>query len=186
MPKDKIARIRHRMDSPKAWIDLLSHANESRRGATISALEQTAVNAASGREKDRMLLKDSDKNEVLRVFLARTAVHFMPQLLEALSEIDRTLEDWGSGGPERLVEFWKSIPCVHAQMELEVSMHFEKSRNWKKGDLADLNALGMAIPCCDVVVSEKFWIHKAKQAQLHQIFGTKLLTDVCELESLLG
>ncbi len=173
------------LDTQAALLDLLSHSLEGARTATIASLGQIADRAASGFEADRKLLEDSDAGEITRVHCARATLHFEGALRTALAEIGRTVDDWAALGPDRLADFWLSIPSFRVQVALEMALQRNKSKPCTRNDLADLNALSLAIPCCDIVVTEKFWVHVTHSCKLNSEFHTVVFSDLAELASLL-
>jgi hypothetical protein len=96
------------------------------------------------------------------------------------------MQDWGELGPERLTAFWMSIPCVGAQTELEIALRSNESKRCTRNDLADLNALGIAIPACDIVVTEKFWAHCARVRKVDTEFETLVLADLKKRPAILN
>jgi hypothetical protein len=43
----------------------------------------------------------------------------------------------------------------------------------------------MAVPYCDVVVTERYWIDKLRREKMDKKYNTSLLSDICELPAVL-
>ena len=58
----------------------------------------------------------------------------------------------------------------------------QRSREFDANDVMDVSLLNVAIPHCDIIVTERFWVDLAKRNRLEQASGTILLTDLAGLE----
>ena len=105
------------------------------------------------------------------------------ELQRSLQEIGRTVSDWGNAGTERLMQFWESIPAFHVEMELSMQMHRQKSKPWTIRDDRDIGFLSLAIPSCDAVITEAFWVDLARRRGLNERYETVLLSDLTDLTS---
>lgn len=182
---ERAKKLRPHLDTPSAWTDVLSHSLVDSRKKTNARLAEIGKQAAVAREDDRELWKGSSDGEIRRILAARATLHFIDDLQQSLGEIGRTMEQWGEMGPDRLLKFWESIPCVSAQIELELALHRDKSKKWTSNDLADLNAMSLAIPYCDFVVTEKYWTHVARTRGLGTRFATSVVNNLSKLDEFL-
>lgn len=57
---------------------------------------------------------------------------------------------------------------------------------WKRNDLNDLLFLSIAVPYCDVVVTERQWARHINQLGLAQQHGTTVLHDLTDLTEVLS
>lgn len=87
---------------------------------------------------------------------------------------------------EEAIRFLQSFPANYTYVTLTVTRDLQKSRNIDKNDLNDIMSLSVAIPYCDVVVTEKFWTHEAKSNDLDEIYGTTIISKLAELKDVLG
>ena len=79
----------------------------------------------------------------------------------------------------------ESVPTLDVLVTLETERDENLPRKPHENDLADLAALSVAIPYCDIVVTEKHWANVAKRNKLNRKYDTCILTDVRELETVL-
>lgn len=178
---EKIPQFRNSLDTPEAWISLLSHNDEASRKAGITSTDHAAMEAVAEYERRRTTWAGENSDFSRRAFAVLLTRIFWVELQRSLHEIGRTVDDWGNSGPERLVDFWKSIPSLDVEMELYTQMHRQTSKAWTSHDDRDIGFLAMAIPACDVVVTEKFWVDLSKRCKLHERYGTVLLGNLRDL-----
>jgi hypothetical protein len=53
-------------------------------------------------------------------------------------------------------------------------------------DLTDLQTLANVVPNCDVVVTERRWVHAVRQHHLDSLYGTRMLTSLGQLHDWLA
>lgn len=98
--------------------------------------------------------------------------------------LTRAQLDWraiyalGRAGMSKLVE---AIPTLHAAAELRRLRHATSQKAWEASDLADIAALSGAIVYCDIVVTERQWAARLKQAKLDTANDTVVLADLTDL-----
>ncbi len=77
------------------------------------------------------------------------------------------------------------LPSRAVTYELRRLRQQSRDTKWKPNDLGDVASLSVAIPYCDVVVTEKHWSHMARRAELDRRFNTAILHDLKELAAVL-
>lgn len=77
------------------------------------------------------------------------------------------------------------LPSRAVAYELRRLRHQSRDTKWKPNDLEDVASLSVAIPYCDVVVTEKQWCHNAGRAKLDRRFNTVILHDLKDLAAVL-
>lgn len=85
---------------------------------------------------------------------------------------------------EDISSFIADVPTRYVYHTLRSSRYMNPQQEWHQHDLADLMALSVAIPYCDVVVTERHWRHVAVQAGLDRKYNTRImhkLDDAVEL-----
>jgi hypothetical protein len=80
-----------------------------------------------------------------------------------------------------LTDLLMSLPSRVVVYELRRQRHRNPQTNWEANDLDDLEAMSVAIPYCDVVVTEKQWCHFARPANLGERFGTRIVSALSDL-----
>jgi hypothetical protein len=81
--------------------------------------------------------------------------------------------------------FVLAMPTTSVSITLKTAWHRNRDKSWAANDIFDIDALSLAVPYCDVVVTEKACHHVLTSAHLGQQMHTVLLRNVKELASAL-
>lgn len=84
-------------------------------------------------------------------------------------------------GTDGLLEFFSCVPCLDVEIELATERDKNLSKEISPHDLVDVSFLNVAIPFCNVVVADKYWVDIAKRKKLDKKYNTILLGDLLEL-----
>lgn len=82
--------------------------------------------------------------------------------------------------------FIAELPTRDAALRLRLLRHQDRSLRWKPNDLNDIAYLACAVVHCDVVVTEKQWVHELGRSGLLADHGTRAMHDVSELPAVLA
>jgi hypothetical protein len=181
MPPERAERLRSALDTPEGLITMLAQKYEAGRKAYIACSDQMDKEAVADYEQRRNLWAGEDQDFTHRGYAVILTKMLWTELQHSLQEIGRIVDDWGNTGPSRLMKFWESIPSLHVEMELNTQMHRQKSKPWTTHDDRDIGFLSLAIPACDVVVTEGFWVDLARRRKLDVQYKTVLLSDLRDL-----
>jgi hypothetical protein len=88
-------------------------------------------------------------------------------------------------GAEMLGSLVCAIPSRWVEREMRRLRHANPQKQWEGNDLNDVMALSVAVPYCDVVVTERQWAHFVRVAKLDRRFKTKVISDLRGLPELL-
>lgn len=100
---------------------------------------------------------------------------------ESLERVGMTWEGFTHGvGPGEVVDFMRDLPTRSVANVLRAAK-FRQKQKWERNDFNDIAALAVAVVHCDVVVTEKQWVHHLRQAGVHELYGTTLLSDTAKL-----
>lgn len=98
---------------------------------------------------------------------------------------DVSIEEFAQLGPNGMELLCQQIPIAFTLTELRRIRSADASARLRRTDLNDLRALAMAIPYCDVVVTDKAWASMIRRTDLEARFGTVVARDLGEaLEAL--
>ena len=181
IPPDRVSLVRESLDTFDGWISLLSHKDEDSRRATIESTNRIAQKTVAAYELRRKTWEGKNADFARRAYAVFHTKQFWKELLCALDEVERTVEEWGDTGTSRLMEFWQSIPALHVEMELHTQMHRQISKNWSMRDDRDIGFLSLAVPSCDIVLTERFWIDLSHRRRLHERYSTLFLHNLPDL-----
>jgi len=171
---------------PGAILDLLTFSNEPRRkeqNQKILELNNTNANAA---EKSRQTKRHNPLEVHRRIKYAEYTLHRQDLLIPALAAVGRTPDDFLSLGRERLMSFWASVPSLDVDCELTLYRDRQWSRQIQANDFGDIWHLALALPYCDVVVTERFWTRAAMDTKVDQKYGTVVCSDLAEVIDLVN
>jgi len=77
------------------------------------------------------------------------------------------------------------MPSTEVAIELKTAWHRNGQRDWSVHDIDDIDAMALAVPYCDVVVTEKACRHILKVANLPERLGTAVLHKLTDLPGVL-
>jgi hypothetical protein len=112
---------------------------------------------------------------------------------EALGPIGRTRPDLRKEEAAQLLDkllpvargFIAALPTRDAALRLRLVRHQNPSAKRESNDMVDIAYLACAIVHCDVVVTEKQWVHELRRSGLLDMHGAAALHDVAELPQVL-
>jgi hypothetical protein len=84
---------------------------------------------------------------------------------------------------DNAAEIIDQIPSRWVEMKLRTQRQANPQKVWEGNDLNDVLALSIAVPYCDVVVTEKSWaalVNAAKVGERFDTWVTRDLEDVVE------
>ncbi|WP_432937437.1 hypothetical protein ACQPXM_25075 [Kribbella sp. CA-253562] len=109
-----------------------------------------------------------------------------PALVDALDRIDMSyrqfLEHITVG---EVMSFMDDLPTRYVTNVMRSAKHRGKEQKWEPNDFADILALPVAAVYCDVIVTEKQWVHHLRNRKVDQRYTTRLLSNVSDLVSVL-
>lgn len=89
-------------------------------------------------------------------------------------------EKYINQGDEQVEQLFQLFPATNTYLELTNARDLQDGG--KPNDIYDLFSLAVAIPYCDIVATERFWKREAVQAGLSDIYNTKIVSSIDELQ----
>jgi hypothetical protein len=125
------------------------------------------------------------KDKELRYRVCATK-HFrdmiLPSIIKTLDDLGisfQTFQTLTSGwSEEHMFNFFRQIPTSFCDFTLTYKRDRNIDRPVKRNDLFDIAALSIAIPYCDIVVTEAMFASIALQAKLDKLYNTKILNNI--------
>jgi hypothetical protein len=144
----------------------------------------------AAQERSQKLILDREqrwrKSRLRDLVSARELIIEFPNMLaRALSQRNLNLQDVFSD-LQSSRNFVRAMPSTEVAIELKTAWHRNGSKNWTANDIYDLDALSLAVPYCDVVVTDKACHHALKIARLGDRMHTALLRKLEDLPDVLG
>jgi hypothetical protein len=109
-------------------------------------------------------------------------IEFDRILPRALGERGLSLSElFAAQAPDRARAFVRALPSSEVAIELKTAWHRNPAKTWAANDVHDIDALALAVPYCDIVVTEKACHHVLKNAGIDKRMHTLLLRDLRDL-----
>ena len=157
-----------------------------RYGYAPEAAEEVARKRAAQEEElaQQLIAKPSLRKKLDNIVTARyLSWELSEPLILALTKVGMTIDDFLEQGAEGITQFVHDIPTADVLVAFTKANLKNLNRTWKKNDVHDMDALAVAIPYCNVVVTEKHAYTQMFNAGMEQKYKTKLFRKV---EDLLG
>ncbi len=183
--KERAQLLQAVLDTPKGLAALLVGLDESLNVRGVRDFEHQATLFAKRVEETRRIGKNFSKAMRKRAYAADLTLHLQAELEQLLSKYRRGLDDFPNIGTSSLMAFFERVPTL----DIEIELATERDEHWDKpidpNDMIDVSILSIAIPYCNIVVTERFWAHLAKRKGLDEKYDTIILCDLMELEGCL-
>jgi hypothetical protein len=126
------------------------------------------------------------RRDVGRKLAAGALLDIIDPLNDALRLAKVTFEEFEALGESGWIEFIHDLPSRDVHLELLQLRHRNPQKAWDANDLTDVSALAIAVPYCDVVVTERLWADLVKRARLDKKYNTVVLANLNDLVDLLA
>jgi hypothetical protein len=156
-------------NTPTADIDTTAHRH-------VAVEYQQREEALSERLRSEGWAKG---DQLKRMMLASALIDILDVLNDALAEARLSADDLIALGEDGMTDFLENVPSRWVLYAMRRDLHARGHH--EEGDLRDLAALSIAVAHCDVVVTEKQWVHVLKQAKVDEKMKTVLLSDLTKL-----
>jgi hypothetical protein len=83
--------------------------------------------------------------------------------------------------PDAARAFVRSMPSTEVAIEIKAAWHRNRDKKWSSNDIYDIDAMALAVPYCDIVVTEKACHHVLRAARLGERMHTALLRRLADL-----
>jgi hypothetical protein len=131
-------------------------------------------------EAGRAQLWDLSRAVRKRTYCARVTGRIGDRLAAVLEDFRLGLNDLYALGPNRCMELLELVPFL----DVEINLHFERNQHRDRkiapNDEIDLGLLSLAVPSCQVVVTEQFWAALVQRTKFDAKYGTRVCHDVNE------
>jgi hypothetical protein len=96
-----------------------------------------------------------------------------------------TVRSFFSKGKDWLTAFMDGLPTIATEAALRNRAHRNAGRQWRVNDIADGDALRVAVPYCDLVVTDREACALLRQAHIGERFDTQVVSSLTELCSMI-
>jgi hypothetical protein len=134
----------------------------------------------------RQKSKKQGKTKHRYAYMMSLIIAIQNELKEPLELYNETLEKFFQLEDEKIISSFENCPTINTEVSLVVSRNEQWDKKIKINDSMDISFLTVAIPYCDIVVTEKFLGTLIRQNNLHEKYSTQIFSDLNELESILS
>jgi hypothetical protein len=156
----------------------------SRQGYDPLAAIKVAEERANQEEEQRSRL---DHDSGWRRGRLEDVVAVRELLLELWDIVQRALRERGHaqddilGDRQSIRRFIRSMPSTEVAVVLKTMRHRDATLQWTANDINDIDAFSLAVPYCDLVVTEKFAHHMLTVSRVTKRMNTVVLRKLTEL-----
>jgi len=135
-----------------------------------------------GQEDVTAAVKEHGRHRLQEIMLATAYSDIREPLARASMELGVT--------PDRIADNFRQILEVIPSRWVEMKLRHQRQANpqkaWQGNDLNDVTALAIAVPYCDVVVTERSWSSILSAAKVPQRFETTMTASLQDVVNLLA
>ena len=159
------------------------------RKPAIDKYNTTMNEIAQSFDNVRDAVKGRDRDLRQRAYLARQVYEDLKDLQndfhQELAQLGLTFEDFLDLGKHGIEKFYEEAPSLHVFTTLKARKNNQFSETYTANDLNDISFLSVAVPYCDIVVTEEQWVRFTKEKKLDQKYNTVMISKLKELSNYL-
>lgn len=183
---DQIAAFEHLASLPGAVYDYLTGLYKEERQRQNEGVRELDRNGVAAAEDLRVKRRSYSVETHRRAHYAGYTMQFQDFLISALESIGKTKQDFLDLGLSGLMSFWSNVPSLDVDCELTLYRDRQWTRSAKEGDVRDIANLALAIPYCDIVLTEKLWSRAVAECRLAEKYDTLVVDDLARLKEAIG
>jgi hypothetical protein len=152
------------LDLKKEDEEVLEELEESRRKLNSELSTEMRL---------RLSIEDMAKGS-----LSRLTVNFLNNIgydVKVFVDQFKTVEDWK--------DFFLGIPTMDIWINLNLNRDNDMNRKIHRNDLNDIAFLSIAVPYCDIVVTENYWANILNTKKYDNKYNCIVLTDVNDIQN---
>ena len=155
----------------------------------VNELKQEDIDAIVDYEKSRQLKNEELSKETrLRVAIMEMAYdRLFPVIIKQLKKMGIDPKPFADSFSD--IEDWKrfffSMPTMDIWINLHILRDNDNDKAVHRNDTNDMAFLSIAVPYCDIVVTEKYWAHLLISNGYDKKYNTTILSDLTELTDLI-
>lgn len=177
--EDRLRRISNAIDPDTLLRSFLAFDDEQVRAVAVEHLTKGAKELAARIESRRLRMREETVNMRVRVYSCLLFIEARGKLQVALDTIGREFSELLGLPDDRAAAVIDLIPCFDVERDLAIRAERDGTRN--TNDIFDVAALTGAIPYCDIVLTDKFWVHICRVSGIAARYRTTVVSSLDEL-----
>jgi hypothetical protein len=162
-------------------ISFLEFPDEDNRQTAIRRMTASNDELIEGIRARRARWADESAHFRLRAYSAMLFFDIQDKIQVALTSLGRTVQDLRALPDDQIAGLLNKMPCLDIERRLAVQVEQQSSRELQGNDIYDIAWLSAAIPYCDIVVTEKLWVHSCRVCGIDNMYRTQILRSLTEL-----
>lgn len=155
--------------------------NDEKTSTYLKWMEENRRKHIKAAEEFRKRVRAYDKRILKRAYSANLIVELYADVAKILKKYGQTIEDFLKIGADQLELFFGMIPTLDTEIELATRRNEHWNKKIDKNDVSDIRSLSVAIPYCDIVVTEVFWANVAQFTGLSKKYNTQVTSSLDKL-----
>lgn len=183
LSEEQFARYEILFASPEGLMNYISGTSEEQNTTAMQRLNQSKQNYALHGEDIRQKQLKGKNSEAYRNYIINSKIFEMALL--RLGQIDPTgvaLDTFLRLSSADQIELLSKVSIIDVETKLSIERNKDPNRPIDPNDLIDVSYLSIAIPYCDIIVTERYWYSISKtKLRLDERYETtiiKLLSDL--------
>ena len=181
MPEKFNLEVNELLASSETIISFLMGKDEATNLKALEQYNRSQAEFVERVESFREKAKQHGKMAHRRAYIANLTIAIQDELIDVLKLYDKTMEDFLNLGRDEITSIYDNCPTVDIEIALVVSRNEQWDKKVKANDSVDIAFLTIAIPYCDVIVTEKFWCSLIQRTKLDKKYNTVVLRDINNL-----
>ena len=140
------------------------------------------IEIAKRREVNRVDMSAVSVDIRRRIYYAQLMCESTEELFEALRSLEIERDVFFKTNLTQAEEFVRGIPVFDVESTLALSRNSHREKAIAVNDEIDIGFLSLAIPACDVVLTEKFWSNVAVSKKLDRKYSTIVSANLLSLQ----
>ena len=181
MPEKFNLEVNELLASSETIISFLMGNDEATNLKALEQYNRSQAEFVERVESFREKAKQHGKMAHRRAYIANLTIAIQDELIDVLKLYDKTMEDFLNLGRDEITSIYDNCPTVDIEIALVVSRNEQWDKKVKANDSVDIAFLTIAIPYCDVIITEKFWCSLIQRTKLDKKYNTVVLRDINNL-----
>jgi hypothetical protein len=181
IPEERLAAISTAVGPINGLLSYVGLNDEQIRRASVVRLKSLGLDLMDRIRSRRALTKSEPADIRFRAYSAQLFLEVQDKINDSLQRMGRTFGDLRALPDEQIVSLIDLVPCWDVERYLAVQIEQQWDREMEENDVYDIAALTAAVPYCDVVVTERLWVHLCIVSGLAERYNVKVISSVMEI-----
>ncbi len=177
IPARLLARIR--ADPARALFSYMTDIPEETRKESVQKYSDSSLESIGRMERRREIWRDQSIAVRKRAYSALLLIEHIDFVFEIAQELGLQVTNITELGRSRAKAIITDVPALNIECNLATKVEYE-DRGIDENDLRDVDSFATVMPYADLMVAEKAFVDRARQARLHLFYETRLSTSLAD------